>query len=254
MRITVLASGSKGNVTLVETNKYKILIDLGTNLKYICNALEKKGILPEDIDYIIFTHTHNDHISALNSFIKKYKPAICITQKMYYDLPCLNDYERLIIYDEELILEDLIIESFRTSHDTSDSRGFIFTSNNSSFVYVTDTGYLNLKNFNKMKNKDLYIIESNHDPEMLRNGKYPLWLQNRILSDYGHLSNEMTANYLAKLIGPKTKKIILAHLSEENNNENIALNTIYDKFKEENITFDSIVCARRNESIESVSI
>ncbi len=252
MKVTVLASGSKGNVTIVETEKHKLLIDLGTNVKYIKESLEQINVVPEEIDYVIFTHTHKDHVSALDSFIRKYKPAICISQKMFYDLPCLNDYERIIIYDDELILEDLNIEIFRTSHDTSDSRGFIFTNNDSSFVYVTDTGYLNLKNFAKMKNKDLYIIESNHDPEMLRNGKYPLWLQNRVLSDYGHLSNEMAASYLTKLIGPKTKKIILAHLSEENNREEVALETIYNKFHEENIEFNNIVCARQHEILESV--
>ena len=91
----------------------------------------------------------------------------------------------------------------------------------------------------------MYIIESNHDPQKLREGKYPVWLQNRILSDYGHLSNQMTGTYLSKLIGPKTKKIILAHLSEENNDKELSLKTVKDILKESAIKFNNIECAKQ---------
>ena len=245
MDVNILASGSKGNSCLIKTSHHNILIDIGTTFKYIKNALKSVNLSPDKIDYIFISHTHKDHISALKGFIKNNNPFVCLSEKMFNDLEELQNYNKILIYNDEIILDDLNIEIFKTSHDASDSRGFIIKSNNSQIVYVTDTGYINSKLFKKLYNKDMYIIESNHDPQKLREGKYPVWLQNRILSDYGHLSNQMTGTYLSKLIGPKTKKIILAHLSEENNDKELALKTVKYILKESGIKFNNIECAKQ---------
>ena len=114
-------------------------------------------------------------------------------------------------------------------------------------VYITDTGYLNSKYFDLLSNKDLYVLESNHDVLMLKNGPYPYFLQQRVLGDKGHLSNEQCSNYLCKFIGDNTKTIVLAHLSEKNNTEEKALETLNNKLKENNKKVENIFVARQNE-------
>ena len=118
---------------------------------------------------------------------------------------------------------------------------------NFSLVSITDTGYLNRKYFELLKNKNYYLLESNHDIEMLMNGPYPKWLKTRVLGTSGHLSNKDAGFYLTKLIGEQTKKIVLMHLSKENNTEEKALATINDTFKEYQIYFQNVICAKQNE-------
>lgn len=254
MLVSVLASGSKGNSTLVKTEKLNILIDVGTNLKYITEKLKEADMDPSDIDYIFITHTHKDHVSALNTFVKKYHPTICIGHKMLMQLDCLENYDNILILIDDLEIEDLKIDIIKTSHDAEESNGYVFTNFNSSLVYITDTGYINNKYFKKIYNKSIYIIESNHDIEMLMHGKYPAWLKKRVLSDKGHLSNKASAFYLSKLIGTNTKYVVLAHLSQENNTEDIAIKTLKDTLDEYNVDFNNIYVARQNEKTENFVI
>ena len=114
-------------------------------------------------------------------------------------------------------------------------------------VYLTDTGYLNRKYFDLLRNKEYYLFESNHDIPMLMNGPYPKWLKTRVLGTSGHLSNKDASFYLTKLIGNNTKKIVLMHLSHKNNTEEKAMQMIHETFKEYNIEFDNITCAKQNE-------
>lgn len=254
MKICVLASGSKGNSTYIETANHKILIDIGKNRKYIENKLAEIEIPPEEIDYILISHLHDDHISALTTFIKKYQPTICLSQKMFFELPSINDYENILIYDDEIILNNLKIKAIKSSHDSIDSRNFVVEENNKSVVYVTDTGYVNSKYFNILKDKNVYLFESNHDIEMLSHGPYPKWLKARVLGDEGHLSNKASSFYLSKLVGPNTKKIILMHLSEVNNSEEKSLETINATFKDYEINFNDIKCAKAEEISEVINL
>jgi len=254
MLVSVLASGSKGNSTLIKTEKLNILIDAGMNLKYIKEKLEEIGIGLDDINYVFLTHTHKDHIGALSTFVKKYKPIICMGSKMFSDLDYLENYENIILLGDSLELEDVYVDVMNTSHDASESKGYVFTTKDSSLVYITDTGYINNKYFKKIYNKNMYIIESNHDVEMLMHGRYPKWLKQRVLSDKGHLSNQACSFYLSKLIGNNTKKVILAHLSHENNTEQIALSTLKSTLKEYNIDFRDIIIAKQNEKTENFII
>lgn len=246
MKVSVLASGSKGNSTYIETNNTKVLIDAGMSNLYIEKKLILLGVNPDDINFVFITHTHTDHVAGLKVFIKKHHPKVFLTLDMYNELKdILNDYE---ILESEIILNDLIVDYFKTSHDT-DSVGYIFKNNDKEIVYVTDTGYINIKNLKKLNNKDLYIFESNHDIEMLMNNpNYPYQIKQRILGDKGHLSNNQCKEYLNKIIGDKTKYIVLAHLSEQNNDPSLALNNLNDI---ENI---KIMIATQNESTELIEI
>lgn len=254
MKTCVLASGSEGNVIYVETEKHKILLDIGTTVKYIKERLSELSVSIEEIDYVFITHVHDDHVKALKGLLKKYKPTICVSPKMFSELEILRDYDNVILYDDVVYLDDVSIENIKTSHDTSDSRSFILKSNGRSLVYLTDTGFVNQKYFKKLENKNVYLFESNHDIEMLLNGPYPKWLKDRVMGPYGHLSNKDSSIYLAKLIGPNTHKILLMHLSQHNNTEEIALSTIEETFKEYDVNFEDIACARQKEKSEVIKV
>lgn len=254
MKVVVLSSGSKGNVTYIETSKYKFLFDAGRNYKYISDSLKEIGVNIKDIDYVVVSHTHNDHISALKMVLSKTNATLLISEKMFYELDDLKDYPHVRVLEDSLDLDGITITSFRSSHDALDSRNFVIEDMDKRIAYVTDTGYINNKNFKYLKNLDVYLFESNHDIEMLQHGPYPAWLKKRVLSDEGHLSNNSASFYLTKLIGDNTKKIILIHLSETNNTEEIALETIHNTFKDYNIDFNNIICARQNEKTEVVEI
>lgn len=250
MRVSVLSSGSKGNATYIETPTTKILIDLGISRAKLENKLKNLSINPHDIDHILITHTHSDHTQGLSNYLKRYRPTVYLTAAMHQTLNINEDYN-VVYYQPELIIGDIMISVFRTSHDVDDSFGFVITHQNQSLVYITDTGYLNIKHFNQLKNKQLYIIESNHDVEMLMKGKYPHHLKQRILSDRGHLSNEDCNYYLTKLIGSKTKNVILAHMSQENNHPNLVMAAAIKNASLKNI---NVHLAKQDESTELIEV
>ena len=250
MNITVLGSGSKGNSTLIQINNKKILIDVGFSYTELKKRLGKIKVDPTQIDYLLITHEHNDHIYGLETFVKKVKPELIIDAKLINILFTANENININVINEELIVDEIMIRKIPVSHDSKVSNGFLIEYNNESVVYLTDTGYIHQNYFKMLANKTYYIIESNHDTEMLINGPYPVYLQKRILSDKGHLSNEFCGNYLTKLIGDKTKKVILAHLSETNNDPTIALDTIMSILKQHDIKFNDIECAPQDEILE----
>lgn len=252
MKFSVLASGSKGNVTYLETKNHKILIDMGTTTKYIENALIELGVNPNSIDTIFITHDHKDHVSALNVFLKKYDPNVYMTSKLKRALSSKINIKNFIPLESIINIDDLKVDVIKTSHDATDSVGFVFSSNLSSLVYITDTGYINVKYFDLLKNKSIYVFESNHDVEMLMNGKYRYDLKVRILSDRGHLSNDMSSDYLSSLIGEDTKYIVLAHLSEENNTSLKAYETLNNKLKLNHIENKKILIATQNEKTDLI--
>ena len=245
MEAFILGSGSKGNSTLLITDTKKILIDVGFSYSKTKMLLENYNYSFDDIDFILITHEHKDHITGLASVVKHAKKEVYIPKKMF---KAINKYVPLdylnLIDDDKFIIEDLSVRFLHTSHDALYPVGFLIE-DSSSLVYMTDTGYISKNNLSYMKNKEIYIIESNHDAKMLMDGPYPYVLKQRVISDTGHLSNEMTGKYLKSLIGNNTKKIILAHLSETNNLEELALKTVNDLIENK----VSVEAARQNESM-----
>lgn len=252
MKICVLASGSKGNSSYIETDKTKSLVDLGMSAGYIAKSLKSIGVDPSEIQRIFITHAHTDHVAGLKVFLKKYHPAVYLTKKMEEELGI--EIEDKVYIDDNTSIDDLDVTVIKTSHDAADSNGYVFSSGGKSIVYITDTGYIHVKNFEKLKNKSLYVFESNHDVRLLREGKYPYYLQQRILSDKGHLSNKDSAYYLSNFIGDNTEKIILIHLSEENNRPEVALKTLLDTLEKKGVRVPNIEIAMQRESTELIEL
>ena len=255
MKVCLLSSGSKGNSCLVISNNTKILIDIGTTSTYVINELDKLNIKPDEINAILITHNHVDHIHGLKSFIKKYKTKVYVTEKLLGLLEEeIGSFDYELYQDKQAIIGDLRINTIRTSHDAGEQMGFIIKDNKKSMVYITDTGYINNKYYEDLSNKNLYILESNHDVLMLKNGPYPYFLQQRVLSDKGHLSNDQASNYLCKFIGDNTKTIVLAHLSEKNNTPEKALETLNKHLDDNNIKFNNIIIAKQNEPTKVIEV
>ncbi len=252
MKICVLASGSKGNSSYIETDKTKSLVDLGMSAGYIAKSLKSIGVDPSEIQRVFITHAHTDHVAGLKVFLKKYHPVVYLTKKMEDELGI--EIEDKVYIDDNTSIDDLDVTVIKTSHDAADSNGYVFSSGGKSIVYITDTGYIHVKNFEKLKNKSLYVFESNHDVRLLREGKYPYYLQQRILSDKGHLSNKDSAYYLSNFIGDNTEKIILIHLSEENNRPEVALKTLLDTLEKKGVRVPDIEIAMQRESTELIEL
>lgn len=252
MKVSVLSSGSKGNTTYIETEQTKILIDAGNSSKYILDKLQEINVDSKQIDAIFITHIHVDHVKGLQVLLKKINPCIYMTEKMRPYLDYIDNFQ--IITTDKIQLKDIEIDVIKTSHDTEESVGYIINNHNKSIVYITDTGYINRKYFDLLKDREIYIMESNHDVEMLSTGKYPFELRQRILSDKGHLSNYDSAKYLSKFIGNKTKYILLAHLSEENNTKDLAYNTLNERLLKEQKNVENIIITEQNKETELITI
>lgn len=254
MKACILATGSKGNSTYIASSNTKILIDLGTTSLYVEKQLKSFSVNPNDINAIILTHTHVDHINGIKVFIKKYNPTVYLTEKMFNEINKIFEITNYYIIDGDFDINDIHFTVFKTSHDSEDSNGYVIENENSSIVYITDTGYINQKNHNLLQNKNLYIMESNHDVKMLMDGHYPYHIKQRILGDKGHLSNRDSSLYLSKFIGSNTKTVVLIHLSQDNNDPDIALTTLKETLKEKNINFNNIIISNQTTRTEVLDV
>ncbi|MBR3161993.1 MAG: MBL fold metallo-hydrolase [Bacilli bacterium] len=252
MKAIVLSSGSKGNTTYIQSGNTKLLVDCGNSCRYIISKLKKMGIDSNSFDAILITHTHVDHVKGLKVFLKNRDIPVYVTNGMLGDLDYLNNYN--VIKEDNFYINDLKINVIKTSHDSPDSVGYIISNGDKSLVYVTDTGYINNKYFDILSNRDLYVMESNHDVEMLSNSSYPFRVRQRILGDKGHLSNYDSARYLSCFVGDKTKCIVLAHLSEENNTEELAYDTLVSRLSEASKNVDKIIVAKQDVETELIEI
>lgn len=255
MKVCVLSSGSKGNSTLVITDKAKILIDLGTTTSYVEAALNNLNVDVKEISHILITHSHVDHIKGLKVFIKRYNPVILVTEDMKNVLEKeLGNFRYEYYEDKKAIIGDLTVNVIKTSHDAEESIGFVLTNNNSSMVYITDTGYINQKYFKILSNNNLYVLESNHDIKMLMDGPYPYYLKQRVQGDKGHLSNKQASDYLCKFIGDNTRKIVFAHISEHNNSYEKVIETFNEELSKNDMKFDDVLIAKQNEATEVIEV
>ena len=232
MRIVTLYSGSKGNATYVEAGGAAILIDAGKSLRRLCSAVCSIGVCIDALDAIFITHEHNDHVSALENLAKKHKIPIHMASGCAEKF-CSERYEALrecIVCHPPLFeveIKGARIMSFPTPHDSNMSVGyrieFCEDGKTRAIGLATDIGYVTKDICRGLCGCEAVVLESNHDVEMLTEGPYPYDLKKRILSKRGHLSNKDSALLAAGLAKRGTSSFILAHLSEENNTPDTAL-------------------------------
>ena len=230
MKIVNLGSGSKGNCTLIYTDKTHILIDAGLPLLEIETKLNALGIDPKDINGILITHEHVDHIKSVGKLSKKYGISVYAPVE---ELDCLLSKDKAILpqyqhgfIDKDFYIGDVTISSFKLSHDANCCVGYSIYANGAKFSIATDLGNCPKQVIEKLKGSDVVLLEANHDENLLLNNpKYPVILKKRILSNKGHLSNKACAEVVSQLVGGTTQ-IILGHLSEENNSPSLAYNTV----------------------------
>ncbi|MBO5715170.1 MAG: MBL fold metallo-hydrolase [Clostridia bacterium] len=238
--ITSLYSGSKGNSVLIESDNTKILIDAGKSARALCNALSEIGKSIDEIDAIFITHEHNDHIGALEILLKKHKIPVHIVEMsakkllmrskdVFEDILCLHTP----IFTENI--GNMKITSFPTPHDSEYSVGYRIEIGEACIGYATDIGYITKEIKVALSGCESVVLECNHDEEMLLNGSYPYDLKLRIRSKRGHLSNHDCAEFASDLCLIGTKNILLAHLSEENNDPDLAFDEVWSAISDETV-------------------
>lgn len=231
-KIVPLFSSSKGNSYYISGNNEAILVDAGRSCKQIENALLTNEIDTRTIKGIFITHEHTDHCSALKVFAKRYSLPVFGSQGTIDALinsDKIDTNADVRIIENDIVLGDMRIQRVQTSHDASESCGYLInTADNRRCAVVTDTGYLTDDAICALTTCNMAVIESNHDIDMLKIGPYPYVLKQRVLSKTGHLSNIDCAHMLPKMIESGVTRIMLAHLSQENNTISKALSTSVD--------------------------
>lgn len=242
-RAVPLFSGSKGNSYYIGTASEGVLIDAGRSCKQIELAMEANGLKMSSISAVFVTHEHTDHCSALKVMAKRYNFDV------YGSLGTINALEqggkvdpktatRLI--ESEIAIGNMLVQRFDTPHDAAESCCYRVTaSDGKSALVATDMGVMLDSVRNAAAISDFVVLESNHDIEMLKNGIYPFHLKQRILSNKGHLSNSACATELAALVKGGTLRLMLGHLSEENNTPNLALSTSVSALEQAGLTYKS---------------
>lgn len=248
MTIQLFSSGSCGNCCLIKAKNCNILIDVGISKKAIIENLNKNNLNLNDINIILITHAHDDHIKSLGSILKISKAKVYMTLGTYNDIMNLkrpaneklieivkfkmntNQINILAVPQNSLAYYPIIYYNIKitpipTFHDATESVGYILENENKKIVYITDTGYVHHKIFNLLTNADCYVIESNYDPFTLIHSSRPESNKKRTISDHGHLSNEDAMVFIAKVMGPNTKLVIHAHISQECNLTQIIIDT-----------------------------
>lgn len=225
-----LFSGSSGNCTYIGSGSDGILIDAGVSAKALEQSLWRIGVNTENVKNIFITHEHTDHVKGLRVFTKKFPCRVFMTEGTRESLlqtdALQNAQECIIIPEKGVEIGNMLVKSFHTSHDTKEPCGYtIELANGRKMAVVTDLGLVTTEVLGAVLGADLVLIESNHDVNMLQCGPYPYMLQRRILGAKGHLSNDACAETCVKLVRNGATRLILGHLSRDNNLPALAYQT-----------------------------
>lgn len=279
--MTILASGSTGNCTLLESSRTRILIDAGLSKRETLKRMTALGVVPDSLDAILISHEHSDHVNGIASLMSQWrKAAVYLTDACRAEIerawaeraaadaraaarkaaseaangsrngaeefalepgapPRRLDRAEPIQAGQRLTIGDIEVTAFRIPHDAVDPLGFSFRCNGCKVGIVTDLGYLPDLVKVHLRDSDLLMLESNHDTEMLKVGPYPWHIKQRVLSRTGHLSNEAVSEFLADAEGfdARPRHLVLAHLSENNNNPDVARICAEEALRRRSVSF-----------------
>jgi phosphoribosyl 1,2-cyclic phosphodiesterase len=237
VRMTVLASGSRGNCTVVSSSCGSILVDAGISCRETLKRMKTAGEDPHQVKAIVISHEHADHVAGLEVLARKLKVPVYMTEATYETWrksardaegkPAKLDRREHFQAGRGFMIENITVSAFTIPHDAADPCGFTFRADGIKIGVVTDLGYLPYSVKDHLRGCDGLMIESNHDVEMLRNGSYPWMVKQRVMSRVGHLSNSALADFLESDYDGSAAFLVLAHLSEQNNYPELARQTAW---------------------------
>lgn len=265
MRLCSIASGSSGNCIYVGTEATHLLVDTGISGKRTEQGLNEIGVSLRDIDGILVTHEHSDHISGLGVISRKYGIPIYAAPGTIHAIQKVSAVGKIdtslfnqIQPDEKLMIKDISVHPMRVSHDAAEPLAYRFAYGDKKVGIITDLGKYNDYTVASLQGLDAVLLEANHDINMLQVGPYPYYLKQRILGDRGHLSNELSGRLLSRILHDGMKKIVLGHLSKENNMAELAYETVRVEVTAADVPYQGndfpITVARRDMVSEVVTI
>ena len=254
LRITILGSGSKGNAALVCTERVRVLVDAGFSYRTLAKRMAAVGESSDNLDAVLVTHEHSDHISGLKTLIKKQKKPtpVYLTERTAGALdwgdvqPAVETFQA----GARLMIGDLEVDTYTIPHDAVDPVGFCFQSGGFKVAHATDLGYLTESVKHRIRGADMLILESNHDLDMLKVGPYPWVVKQRVMSRVGHLSNDAVAEYLTSEFDRATRILVLAHLSGNNNHPEVARMFAGDALQRNGACDTRLLVAKQDEPSE----
>ncbi|MFC1574146.1 MBL fold metallo-hydrolase [Candidatus Latescibacterota bacterium] len=257
MKVCILGSGSKGNSIYIESRNTAVLIDQGFSHKQLKERLDSRGIDQSKIQAILVTHEHDDHIKGVGISARK------LDIPVYGTTGTLGTKKNIFSGDEHVLpvesgtsftIGALEILPFTVSHDAVDPVQFCVLSGKKKFATATDLGFVSKLVEERLRDSDIVVVEANHDVDMLKNGSYPWELKQRIMSRFGHLSNRNAAELIFNLSHGKTKRVVLAHLSEENNTAECAERAVQEVFEQFDRQLRTLIIANQNEATSILEI
>lgn len=258
LELCTLASGSSGNAVLVFSATTSLLIDAGISAKRICDGLKTLNMAPADLDGICITHSHSDHISGLRVLLKRTHAGIYTTEgtarAIARQVEGAGERIHTIHASDPFQLGDLTIQAFATPHDAQGSVGYTFTDGTRKCSVVTDLGFVTEEVRQSIYGSQLALVEANHDVDWLMSGPYPYYLKQRILGDGGHLSNEASGELCCELAEHGTEKLVLAHLSQENNTPERARSVVCGMLSRRGLGHVCVTVAPRSECCAPIEV
>jgi len=263
--VSVLASGSRGNSAVVQTERTKVLIDAGISCREIFKRLKCLGEDPHTLSAVVITHEHADHVYGLATLAKKLKIPVFMTGATHQawakslrdrgDARC--NFLRLEVFSpgKGFQIGDIAVAPFTIPHDAADPVGFAFRAQGVKIGFATDLGYLPMSVRDHLQGCDVLIVESNHDLEQLRNGPYPWSVKQRVMSRVGHLSNDALADFFRSDYDGRASYIVLAHLSEQNNIPELARGAAEKALGQRQTLFKNrLMLATQSEAMEPIRL
>ncbi len=257
IKLSVLASGSRGNSLYVTTEMVRLLVDAGLSARETERRLLSIGASPKELDGIVVTHEHVDHVRGVGTLSRRYKLPVYLNRGTHQHLPDsvgrLGQKEEFVT-GRSFCIEDVTIHPFAISHDGVDPVGFTLANGSVKIGVCTDLGAATRLVHRHLEHCSVLILEANHDMEMLKNGPYPWPVKQRIKSRVGHLSNEQSVEVISRVFSEDLQAVILAHMSETNNSSEMVLKAVSSKLSKHIQERLNITVASQYQAIDLIEL